>query len=118
MQLQMLKAKLHRATVTQTHLDYHGSITIDSDLLERSGILSFERVEVADLSSGSRFATYVIAGKSGSGVIAVNGAAARLCHVGDRIIVLCYALVDESQARKVKPTVLILDEKNRVTETL
>ena len=118
MQLHMLKAKLHRAAVTQTDLDYHGSITIDSDLLVRSGILPAERVEVANLANGARFATYVIAGEAGSGVIGINGAAARLCSVGDRVIVLCYALMDETEAVGHRPRVLILDERNRVSEQL
>ncbi len=118
MQLQMLKAKLHRGTVTGANLDYHGSITIDSDLLDRSGILPAERVDVANLNNGARFSTYVIAGERGSGVIIINGAAARLCRVGDKVIILCYAGMDEVEARTFKPTVLILDEHNKVAEEL
>lgn len=116
MQLQMLKAKLHRATVTQTKLDYHGSITIDSELLKATGILPAEKVEVANLNNGARFATYVLVGEAGSGVIGVNGASARLCAVGDKLIILCFAGMDEQEARKFKPTVLVLDERNRVVE--
>ena len=118
MQLHMLKAKLHRATITQTDLDYHGSITIDSDLLVRSGILPAERVEVANLANGARFATYVIAGDAGSGVIGINGAAARLCEIGDRVIILAYALMEEDEAAGHKPIVLVLDGQNRVSEQL
>lgn len=116
MQLTMLKAKLHRATVTQTNLDYHGSITIDADLLKASGILPSERVEVANLNNGARFATYVLRGEPGSGVIAVNGASARLCAVGDKIIVLCFAHMDEAEARTFKPVVLVIDDRNQVAE--
>jgi len=118
MQLRMLRAKLHQARVTETHLHYHGSITIDRELLSRSGLLAGECVDVANLSSGSRFTTYIIAGESGSGVIGINGAAARLCEVGDRVIVLGYALMEESEARDFRPKVLILDEQNQVTEEI
>ena len=116
MQLHMLKAKLHRATVTETKLDYHGSITIDADLLKAAGILPYEKVEIANLNNGSRFATYTIVGKAGSGVIGINGASARLCAPGDKIIVLCFATMDEEEAKKIKPVVLVMDEKNRVAE--
>ena len=118
MQLHMLKAKLHRATITQTDLDYHGSITIDSDLLARSGILPAERVEVANLANGARFATYVIAGEAGTGVVGINGAAARLCAIGDRVIILSYALMDAREAADHVPVVLVLDENNRISEQL
>ncbi len=118
MQLHMLKAKLHRATVTQTNLDYHGSITIDADLLEQSGILPAEKVEIANLNNGSRFATYVLRGKPGSGIIGINGASARLCAPGDKVIILCFAIMDEAEAKSFKPTVLILDQDNKVAETV
>jgi aspartate 1-decarboxylase len=116
MQLHMLKAKLHRATVTETNLDYHGSITIDEELLEASGILPSEKVEIANVRNGARFATYALVGKRGSGVIGINGAAARLCAKGDKIIVLCFAVMDEKEARALKPKVLVLDEHNKVAE--
>ncbi len=118
MQLQMLKAKLHRGTVTGANLDYHGSITIDADLLEGSGILPAERVDVANMNNGARFSTYVIAGERASGVITINGAAARLCEVGDKVIILCWVGMDEVEARTFKPTVLVLDEHNKVAEEL
>lgn len=116
MQLEMLKAKLHRATVTQTNLNYHGSITIDSSLLKAAGILPYEKVEIANLNNGSRMCTYVIEGKSGSGIIGLNGASARLSSVGDKIIILCYALCTEEEARGVKPRVIILGESNQIIE--
>ena len=116
MQLHMLKAKLHRATVNETNLGYHGSITIDADLLAKSGILPAEKVEIANLSNGARFATYVLKGKPGSGIIGINGASARLCAPGDCLIILCFALMDQAEALAFTPTVLVLDEHNRVAE--
>lgn len=118
MQLHMLKAKLHRATVTQTELDYHGSITIDADLLKETGILPAEKVEVANLNNGARFATYVLEGEPGSGVIGINGASARLCAPGDKIIILCFAAMDEREARNFKPVVLVLDDRNKIAERI
>mgnify|MGYP000660489739 CR=1 FL=1 len=114
MLLNMFKSKLHRATVTQSELNYVGSITIDSNLLKQSGILSGEKVQILNINNGARFETYTIEGKAGSGIICLNGAAARLVQTGDRIIVIAYALMGENEARAFKPTVLVLDEKNRV----
>jgi aspartate 1-decarboxylase len=109
-----LKAKLHRATVTEADLNYEGSITIDRDLLDAAEILIHERVEVYDVTNGSRFATYAIEGARGSGVICINGAAAHLCRPGDLVIICAYVGLTTEEARAHVPRVLLLDEKNRV----
>ncbi len=108
--------KIHRATVTQADLHYVGSITIDEELMEAAGILPHERVEVYDITNGHRLATYALPGPRGSGVIGMNGAAARLVQPGDLIIIVAYGLFDEDEARRHKPTVVLVDEKNRITE--
>ena len=112
--LTMMKAKLHRATVTQCDINYEGSITVDSALLEEAGILPNEQVDVLDITNGARFTTYAIEGKAGSGIIGINGAAARLVAQGDLVIIVAYAQMDAAEAKRHKPTVLLLDEKNRV----
>lgn len=114
MDITLLKAKIHRAVVTQADLDYVGSITIDSDLLRESGILEYEKVEIADIDNGNRFETYAIAGEAGSGVICLNGAAARCVEVGDKIIIMAYAYMASEEAKTHKPTVLFVDENNRI----
>ena len=114
MLLSMLKAKLHSATVTETDLHYEGSIGIDSDLLERSGILPFEQVDIWNVNNGARLSTYVIEAPSGSGEISLNGAAARHVERGDKLIIAAFAQVDHELARNYRPTVLILDDDNRV----
>ena len=106
-----LGAKLHRMVITEADLNYVGSITIDSDLLDISGILPGERVMVADIESGARFETYVLEGKKGSGVICINGAAARLVHTGDRAIILQYVWLDNTEAPP-KPKVVMADSRN------
>ena len=111
--LTMLKAKIHRATVTQCDLEYEGSISIDAALLEEAGILPFEQVDVLDISNGARFTTYAIEAPAGSGMIGINGAAARLVHTGDLVIVVAYARMDPAEARTHKPKVLLVDGKNR-----
>ncbi len=116
MLLTMMKGKLHRAAVTQAELHYVGSVTIDEGLLEQSGILSGERVQIVDIDNGERLETYTIAGRRGSGVICINGAAARRVQVGDRVIIIAYALMDEAEARTFRPRVLVLDERNAVVE--
>lgn len=108
--------KIHRATVTQADLHYVGSITIDEDLLEAAGILPFEKVEVYDITNGNRLATYALPGERGSGVIGMNGAAARLVQPGDLVIIVAYGLFDEEEARRHQPRVVLVDEKNRITE--
>jgi aspartate 1-decarboxylase len=110
----MLRAKIHRATVTRADLHYVGSLTVDTDLLAASGILVGERVTVVDIDNGERFETYIIGGEPGSGVIGVNGAAARLVSVGDRVIVMAYGSVKLSKAQALRPRVVMVDDENRV----
>jgi aspartate 1-decarboxylase len=114
MDITLLKAKIHRAVVTQADLDYVGSITIDSDLLRESGIMEYEKVEIADIDNGNRFATYTIAGEAGSGIICLNGAAAKCVNVGDKVIIMAYATMTPEEAREHKPTVLFVDEHNKL----
>lgn len=116
MTITMLKAKIHRATVTQAELDYVGSITVDMDLLEQAGILEYEKVQIVDVNNGTRFETYTIAGERGSGVMCLNGAAARMVQTGDKIILMAYAQVTPEEASELRPTVLFVDEKNKVTK--
>ncbi len=115
MQIILLKSKIHRATVTQADLNYVGSITIDSDLLRESGILEYEKVEIADITNGNRLETYAIAGEAGSGIICLNGAAAQLVNPGDKIIIMAYANMTPEEAKGHKPTVIFVDEKNTIT---
>ena len=103
MTITMLKAKIHRATVTQAELDYVGSITVDMDLLEQAGILEYEKVQIVDVNNGSRFETYTIAGERGSGVMCLNGAAARMVQTGDKIILMAYAQVTPEEASELRP---------------
>ncbi|MFC1541172.1 aspartate 1-decarboxylase [Candidatus Latescibacterota bacterium] len=112
----MLKSKLHNAAVTQTELSYMGSITIDGLLLEQADILENERVQVVNINNGERFETYVISGEKGSGTICLNGPAARLAAIGDRIYILSYATMNEEELIKFKPDILILNEKNEVID--
>ncbi|HAE83498.1 MAG TPA: aspartate 1-decarboxylase [Ktedonobacter sp.] len=112
----MCKGKIHRATVTQANLNYIGSITIDQDLLEASDIYPYEKVQVVNVSNGSRLETYAIAGARGSGVICLNGAAARLNSEGDIVIIISYGQYDEAEIRALVPHVIFVDEENRITE--
>lgn len=114
----LLKAKIHRATVTFTDVNYHGSITIDQDLLDATGLLPNEAVIVADCENGNRFETYIIPGERGSGVIAVNGAAARLTQVGHKVIVLSFVMADETELKSHKSRVVIPDARNRAGEVI
>lgn len=116
--LKVLRAKIHRATITQAEVDYIGSITIDRDLLEGSGIVPGECVLVADLTDGARFETYVMEGERGSGIICINGAAARLVDVGDKIIVLAFGYVSAAEAESLKPRIILINEDNRIDRTL
>ncbi|MCI5224265.1 MAG: aspartate 1-decarboxylase [Candidatus Electrothrix sp. AR4] len=118
MQRTMLKAKIHRATITEADLNYDGSLTIDQDLLEASGILPFEKVKVYNINNGERFDTYAIKGEAGSGVIGLNGAAARKGHVGDLIIIVTYAQYDNDELDDFSPTILLCDEANRIRERI
>ena len=109
----MFKGKIHRATITQANLHYQGSITIDEDLIERAGLIPNEQVQVVNINNGARFETYVIPGPRGSGVIGLNGAAARLGVVGDLIIIISYGLFTESEIRDLQPAIVLVDEHNR-----
>ncbi|MCB1556073.1 MAG: aspartate 1-decarboxylase [Alphaproteobacteria bacterium] len=111
--LTVLKAKIHRATVTCSDLHYEGSITIDRDLMDRAGLLTYEQVDVLNINNGARFTTYVIEGTRGGQDFCVNGAAARLVQPGDRIIVCAFCQMDETMARAHQPVVLLMDEDNR-----
>src|SRR3954447_13495343 len=113
MLLTMMKAKLHRATVTQADLEYEGSIAIDKDLLDASGILPHEQVDVLNITTGHRFTTYAIEAPRGSRTVGVNGAAARLVQTGDKVIVVTYGQLEASEARNYNPTVVLLDNDNR-----
>lgn len=112
----VFKSKLHRATVTQACLDYVGSITIDEDLMDAAGILINEKVQVVDINNGERLETYAIPGPRGSGVICLNGAAARLVQPGDKVIIITYAVLDDKEARDWKPTVAFLNDANQIAE--
>ncbi len=115
MTLEILKSKIHRATVTQAELNYVGSITIDETLMEAAGIFEYEKVQIADVDNGARFETYVIAGEKGSGIICLNGAAARMVSTGDKVIIMCYAQMTPQEAKENPPKVVFVDEKNRIT---
>jgi aspartate 1-decarboxylase len=112
MELTLLKGKIHRATVTQCDLHYEGSITIDAGLMERAGILPYEQVVVLDINNGERLTTYVITAPAGSGVIGLNGAAARRVATGDLVIIVAYARMDEAQAKSFTPRVVLVDAHN------
>ncbi len=116
MTITMLKSKIHRAVVTQAELNYVGSITVDIDLLEQSGIYEYEKVHIVDINNGARFETYTIAGERGSGVMCLNGAAARMVQTGDKIILMAYANVTPEEAQAMKPTVVFVDENNKVSK--
>ena len=114
MLVNMLKGKIHRATVVQAELDYVGSITVDPDLLEASGILEYELVHIVDINNGNRFETYTIAGERGSGMICLNGAAARCVSVNDKIIIMCNASMTPEEAKEHKPNVVFVDDDNKI----
>jgi aspartate 1-decarboxylase len=114
MRLSALKSKIHRATVTEADLNYEGSITIDADLMDAADILSHEQVQVLNLNNGERFDTYAIRGARGSGIVCLNGPAARLAHVGDRVIVLTYCVLERDELLRHLPTVVQVDDRNRI----
>ena len=114
MQIEMLKSKIHRATVKQAELDYVGSITIDEDLLDAAGILEYEKVQIADVDNGNRFETYAIAGERGSGMICLNGAAAHCVSLGDKVIIMCYAQMTPEEAKEHHPKVVFVDDENKI----
>ncbi len=115
MYLNMLKGKIHRATVMQAELDYVGSITVDEDLLDASGILEYERVQVVDINNGERFETYTIAGERGSGMICLNGAAARCVQKGDKIIIMAYCQMEPEEVKNNPPRVVFVDDNNKIS---
>ena len=118
MQRILLRSKIHRATVTEADLNYEGSMTIDKDLMDAAGMVPFEQVKVYNINNGERFDTYAIEGERGSGVIGLNGAAARKGHVGDLVIVACYCMMEDSELDGYHPEILLLDESNKVKRKL
>ena len=117
MTLQLLKSKIHRATVTDAHVNYEGSITIDRELMDKVSLREYERVLCGNLANGERFETYAIAGETGSGAIILNGATAHLGKVGDRLTIMSFAQVDDAEVADWKPNVIVLDEKNGIITT-
>ena len=116
MNISMLKGKIHRATVVQAELNYVGSITVDPVLMEAAGILEYEKVQIVDVENGSRFETYTIAGEENSGMICLNGAAARMVQVGDHIILMAYADMTPEEAKTHKPKVVFVDDDNKIKQ--
>ncbi|TBL79707.1 aspartate 1-decarboxylase [Paenibacillus thalictri] len=114
----MMKAKIHRATVTEANLNYVGSITIDEDLLDAVDMLPSEKVQIVNNNNGARFETYIIPGARGSGVICLNGAAARLVHPGDTVIIISYAMMTDEEARKHHPNIAIIGENNKIVSVI
>ena len=111
----MFKSKIHRAPVTQTDLDYEGSVTVDSDLLEAADILPYEQVHVWDISRGTRLLTYAMPGEPGSGFVCINGAGAHLVNPGDLVIIATFTQVDEASARTHRPKIVLVDDQNRIS---
>lgn len=116
MLITMFKSKIHRAVVTQANLNYVGSITIDMDLLDAAGILPGEKVQIVNNNNGARLETYTIEGARGSGVVCLNGAAARLVQPGDTVIIIAYAMMDKEEAKTFEPDVIFVNEKNEIVE--
>ena len=113
-----LAGKIHRAVVTEANLDYNGSITIDQTLLKAAGIHEYEQVDVLDLNNGNRFTTYAISAPEGSGVICLNGAAARLVHPGDRVIILAYCVLTEEEIGRHRPKIVLVDDRNQIQQVI
>jgi len=116
MQIEMLYSKIHRATVTEANLNYIGSVTIDKKLIKKAGLKVGQKVEIVNINNGERFSTYVIEGKKNSGIICLNGAAARKAEVGDKVIIIAYAMFHKKELKKFKPTVIFVDKKNKIKE--
>lgn len=116
MNITMLKGKIHRAVVRQAELNYVGSITVDPELMEAAGILEYEMVQIVDIENGNRFETYTICGEPGSGMICLNGAAARQVQVGDHIIIMCYAQMTPEEANGHKPMVVFVNDDNKICQ--
>jgi aspartate 1-decarboxylase len=115
---EMFKSKIHRATVTMAELYYEGSITVDRELLDAAEILPFEKVQVVNVNTGSRLETYALEGEAGSGIICLNGPAARLGAVGDEVIIITYSQMSEDEARKHKPRIVLVDKLNKISKVL
>lgn len=115
MTLEMLKSKIHRATVTQSALDYIGSITVDEALMEAAGLTEYEKVEIADVDNGARFSTYVICGEANSGIICLNGAAARMVSTGDKVIIMSYAQMTPEEIKENSPKVVFVNDDNTIS---
>ena len=118
MQRVFLKGKIHQATVTERNLHYEGSLTVDRELIEAAGMLPYEKVEVYNITNGNRFSTYLIEGERGSGIIAVNGAAAHLAQPGDLIIITSYAMMDDHELPEHKPKIVLLNSHNKVKRVI
>lgn len=118
MLLEMFKAKIHLAVITESNLLYEGSLTVDEEILDAAGILPYEKVQVVNVNNGERFETYTIPSARGSKVFGLNGAAARKGMIGDRIIVITYALMEEAEAKLFKPSVIVLDDNNNIKQKL
>lgn len=116
MTVTMLKGKIHRAVVKQAELNYVGSITVDSELMEAAGIYEYELVQIVDVENGNRFETYTIAGEPGSGMICLNGAAARQVQVGDHVIIMCYCQMSPEEVKEHKPKVVFVDDENKIAK--
>ena len=114
----LMRAKVHGATLTGANLNYVGSLTLDAGIMEQLDMLPNEQVQVLNLNTGSRLTTYLLAGEKGSGVVALNGAAARLGHPGDKVLIVAYAVMSEEEAREFRPKVALVDERNRIVEIL
>ena len=114
MQIQILKSKIHRATVTAANVEYEGSMTIDTELMQKAGLYPYERILCGNLANGNRFETYVIPGERGSRAIILNGATAHLGKVGDRLTIMSYTFVEEAVAKNWQPRVIVLDDKNKI----
>lgn len=112
---EMLKSKIHRATVTQSALDYIGSITVDETLMEAAGLTEYEKVEIADVDNGARFSTYVICGEANSGIICLNGAAARMVSTGDKVIIMSYAQMTPEEIKENPPKVVFVNDDNTIS---
>jgi aspartate 1-decarboxylase len=114
MQRHLMKSKIHRATITAADLHYEGSLTVDQDLLDAADLLNYEEIQVVNVNNGARFTTYVISGERGSGVVQLNGAAARLGLPGDLVILIAYATIEDAEAERFTPRVVFVDEQNRI----
>jgi aspartate 1-decarboxylase len=118
MQREVLRGKIHRATVTEANLEYEGSLTVDAELMEAAGLAPYEKIDVYNVTNGNRFSTYLIEGPRRSGVICVNGAAAHLAKAGDRVIVTGYGLAAEAEMKDHRPRVVLVDERNQIRQVL